>query len=110
MSYLRSAGRTRWFIIIGAVVAILAIVGLLLPPASVLERTGIVCSGNTLNADTPAAVLPNGLTVALSDPARALTFKVQTVEQAKYETAAAGEDLANAQTAQPKSDRSHVVL
>ncbi len=101
MSYMRSAGRTRWFIIIGAVVAILVIVGLLLPPASVLERTGIVCSGNTLNADTPAAVLPNGLTVALSDPARALTFKVQTVEQAKYETASAGEDLANAQLAQP---------
>jgi hypothetical protein len=101
MSYLRSAGRTRWFIIIGAVVAILVIAGLLLPPVSVLERTGIVCSGNTLNADTPAAVLPNGLTVALSDPAHALTFKVQTVEQAKYETASAGEDLANAQSAQP---------
>jgi hypothetical protein len=101
MSYLRSAGRTRWFIIIGAVVAVLVVVGLLLPPASVLERTGIVCSGNTLNADAPAAVLPNGLTVALSDPARALTFKVATVDQAKYETTAAGEDLANAQTAQP---------
>ena len=101
MSYMRSADRKRWFIIIGAVVAILVIGGLLLPPASVLERTGIVCSGNALNADTPAAVLPSGLTVALSDPASALTFKVQTVEQAKYETASAGEDLANAQLAQP---------
>lgn len=101
MSYMRSVGRTRWFIILGAVVAILVIAGLLLPPASVLERSGLVCSGNTLNADTPAAALPNGLTVALSDPARALTFKVQTVEQAKYETAAAGEDLVNAQLAQP---------
>jgi hypothetical protein len=101
MSYLRSAGRTRWFIIIGAVAAILVVVGLLLPSASVLERAGLFCSGNTLNSDTPAAVLPNGLTVALSDPARALTFKVETVEQAKYETASAGDDLANAQTAQP---------
>ncbi len=101
MSYMRSVGRTRWFIILGAVVAILVIAGLLLPPASVLERSGLVCSGNTLNADTPAAVLPNGLTVALSDPARALTFKVETVEPGKYETASAGEDLTNAQLAQP---------
>ncbi len=58
MSNLRSPGRTRWFIIIGAVVAILVIAGLLLPPASVLERTGIVCSGNTVNAENPAVVLP----------------------------------------------------
>ena len=100
MSYMKSPGRKRWFIIIGAVVAILVIAGLLLPPASVLERTGIVCSGNTVDAEHAAVVL-NGLTVALSDPTHTFTFKAKAVEPAEYETASAGEDLAAAQSAQP---------
>jgi hypothetical protein len=43
---------------------------------------------------------PTGLTVALADASRSLTFKADAIEQAQYETAQAGEDLAAAQAAQ----------
>jgi hypothetical protein len=94
------SGQRRTAIIIG-VIAVLVIAALLLPPVSALERTGIVCTGTTLNADSPAVTMPTGLTVALSDASRSLTFKAEAVEQAQYETSQAGEDLAAAQAAQP---------
>ncbi|HTP07123.1 MAG TPA: NBR1-Ig-like domain-containing protein [Anaerolineae bacterium] len=101
MSTFRFSGNRRWIAIGGAVVAVLVVVGLLLPPVSVLERTGIVCTGTTLNADSPAVTTPAGLTVALSDTSRPLTFKTNVVEQAQYETGQAGEDLSAAQASQP---------
>ena len=100
-----SSSQRRTAIIIG-VIAVLVVGGLLLPPISVLERTGLVCSGTTLNADSPAVTTLTGLTVALSDASRPLTFKTESVDQAAYETAQAGEALAAAQAAQPM----HLVL
>lgn len=101
MSTSRFSGNRRWIAIGAAVVAVLVVIGLLLPPVSILERSGIVCSGTTLNADTPATTTPSGLTVALSDTGRSLTFKANSVDQAQYETGQAGEALAAAQAAQP---------
>src|SRR5512139_1950741 len=101
MNTLRSLSGQRRTAIITAVVAVLVVGGLLLPPISVLERTGIVCTGSTLNADSPALTTPTGLTVALSDASRSLTFKAEAIEQVRYETAQAGDDLAAAQAAQP---------
>jgi hypothetical protein len=101
MSTSRFSGNRRRIAIIVAVIAALVVCGLVLPPISVLERTGIVCAGTTLNTDSPAVTTPAGLTVALSDASRSLTFKTETVEQAQYETTQAGEDLAAAQAAQP---------
>jgi hypothetical protein len=101
MSTSRFSGNQRRTAIIIGVVAVLVIAALLLPPVSALERTGIVCTGTTLNADSPAMTTPTGLTVALSDASRSLTFKTEAVEQAQYETSQAGEDLAAAQAAQP---------
>jgi hypothetical protein len=101
MSTSRFSGNRRWIAIGAAVVAVLVVVGLLLPPVSVLERTGIVCTGTTLNADSPAVTTPAGLTVALSDTGRPLTFKSNIVEQAQYETGQAGESLSAAQASQP---------
>ncbi len=101
MDTLRSFASSQRSLIIGLVVAGLVIAGLLLPPISLLERTGIVCTGNSLTADSPAITTPQGLTVALADVNKPLTFKLQTVEQAKYETGDAGENMAAAQEAQP---------
>ena len=101
MSISRLAGNRRQLAIIGVVVAVLVVGALLLPPVSVLDRTGIVCTGTTLNADTPATTTPSGLTVALSDTGRPLTFKANVVEQALYETGQAGSDLSAAQASQP---------
>ncbi len=97
----RLFGNQRRTVIIAVVIAALVVGGLLLPPISLLERTGIVCTGSTLNADSPALTTPTGLTVALSDTSRSLTFKAEAIEQARYETAQAGDDLAAAQAAQP---------
>ncbi|HSD83176.1 MAG TPA: hypothetical protein VLG46_04935, partial [Anaerolineae bacterium] len=101
MNTLRSLSGQRRTAIITAVVAVLVVGGLLLPPISVLERTGIVCTGTTLNADSPAVTTPTGLTVFLSDASRSLTFKTAVIEQVRYETTQAGEALAAAQAAQP---------
>ena len=101
MSTSRFSGNRRWIAIGAAVVAVLVIVGLLLPPVAVLERTGIVCTGTTLNADSPAVTTPDGLTVALADTGRPLTFKTEVIDQAQYDTRQAGEELATAQAAQP---------
>jgi hypothetical protein len=101
MSTSRFSSNQRRTAIIVTVIAVLVVGGLLLPPISALERTGIVCTGTTLSADTPAVTTPDGLTVALTDVQRALTFKTASVEQARYETGQAGEDLAAAQAAQP---------
>ena len=88
------------FLIGGGVVLLLAV--LLLPSLSkAVESSGIVCSGTTLDASNPAVTMPAGLTVALSDTKSPVTFNVETVEQAAYETSSAGEDLAAAQAAQP---------
>ena len=101
MSTSRFSGNRRWIAGGAAVVAVLVIVGLLLPPVAVLERTGIVCTGTTLNADSPAVTTPDGLTVALSDSGQPLTFKTEVIDQAQYDTRQAGEELAAAQAAQP---------
>jgi hypothetical protein len=101
MSTSRFSGNRRWLIIGAASVAVLVVIGLLLPPVSVLERTGLVCTGTTLNADSPAVTTPDGLTVALADSSRSLTFNTTAIEQAQYETGQAGEELSAAQAAQP---------
>ncbi|NTU63719.1 MAG: hypothetical protein HGB05_10040, partial [Chloroflexi bacterium] len=106
MSNSRFSRSQRRAAIIMGVIAVLVVGGLLLPPISVLERTGLVCSGTTLNADSPAVTTLTGLTVALSDASRPLTFKSESVDQAAYETAQAGEALVDAQAAQPM----HLVL
>src|SRR5512139_2115960 len=101
MSNFRFTGGQRRTAIIASVIVVLVVGGLLLPPISALERTGIVCTGTTLNGDTPAITTPTGLTVALSDASRPLTFKIKVVDQAQYETQQADEDLSAAQAAQP---------
>ena len=101
MSTSRFSGNQRRTAIIAIVIGVLVVAGLLLPPISALERTGIVCTGTTLNGDTPAITTPTGLTVALSDASRPLTFKINVVDQAQYETQQADEDLSAAQAAQP---------
>ena len=101
MSISRFWGGQRRTLIIATVIVVLVVGGLLLPPISALERTGIVCTGTTLNGDTPAVTTPAGLTVALSDASRPLTFKTNVVEQAQYETRQADADLSAAQAAQP---------
>ena len=101
MSTSRLSGNQRRTAIIAIVIGVLVVAGLLLPPISALERTGIVCTGTTLNGDTPAITTPTGLTVALSDASRPLTFKINVVDQAQYETQQADEDLSAAQAAQP---------
>jgi hypothetical protein len=101
MSTSRFSGNRRWLIGGAAIVAVLVVIGLLLPPVSVLERTGLVCAGTTLNADSPAVTTPDGLTVALADSSRSLTFNTEAIDQAQYETGQAGEELSAAQAAQP---------
>jgi hypothetical protein len=49
MSISRFSGSQRRTAIIATVIVVLVVGGLLLPPISVLERTGIVCAGTTLN-------------------------------------------------------------
>ncbi len=101
MSTSHLSGNQRRTAIIAIVIGVLVVAGLLLPPISALERTGIVCTGTTLNGDTPAITTPTGLTVALSDASRPLTFKIKVVDQAQYETQQVDEDLSAAQAAQP---------
>jgi hypothetical protein len=101
MTTSRFSGNRRWIALGAAVVAVLVIFGLLLPPVSVLERTGLVCTGTSLNSDSPAVTTPDGLTVALADTSRSLTFKAKAIEQAQYETGQADANLAAAQAAQP---------
>jgi hypothetical protein len=101
MSISRFSGSQRRTAIIATVIVVLVVGGLLLPPISVLERTGIVCAGTTLNGDTPAITTSAGLTVALADASRPLTFKTSLIDQAQYETQQADEDLSAARAAQP---------
>ncbi len=86
--------RTGWHnhpLILGAL-AVLVIVGLLLPPISILERLGITCAGTSLDANTPAMTTPDGLTVALSDTAQPFTLRVQSIDQAKFVAGESGAD------------------
>ena len=102
MSNARFSGNRRWIPILVGAGAVILILALLLPSiSSAVESSGIVCSGTTLNASNPAVMVPEGLTVALSDTAAPVTFSVQVVDQAAYETGSAGEDLATAQADQP---------
>lgn len=90
-------GRNLW---IGAIV-ILVIIGLLLPPISLAERLGLTCAGTTLDAKSPATTTPDGLTIALSDPAQSLTVKTQSVGVDKFEANQAGDELLKARDALP---------
>ena len=87
--------------LIYGLIAVLLIVGLLLPPVSLFERVGLSCSGVTLDTNTPATSTDDGLTVALSDPAQSLKLKLQSVAQTKFEAGEAGDDLAAARSALP---------
>ncbi|MBI5564871.1 MAG: hypothetical protein HY870_08250 [Chloroflexi bacterium] len=90
-------GRNLWI----GVIAILVIIGLLLPPISLAERVGLTCAGTTLDARTPATTTPDGLTLALSDPAQSLTFKTQAVSADKFDANQAGDELLKARDALP---------
>jgi Ig-like domain from next to BRCA1 gene len=97
--------RTGWHnhpLIFGAL-AVLVIVGLLLPPISVLERLGITCAGTSLDANTPAMTTPDGLTVALSDTAQPFTLRVQSIDQTKFVAGESGADYLAARDALPVS-------
>ena len=83
------------------IIAALVVVGLLLPPVSLLERVGITCSGTVLDANAPATSTPDGLTVALSDPAQALTVGLQSIDQAKFTAGEAGDDYIAARDTLP---------
>ena len=87
--------------LIYGLIAVLVIIGLVLPPVSLAERVGLSCSGLTLDANTPAISTDDGLTVALSDPAQSLKLKLQSVAQAKFEAGEAGDDLVAARSALP---------
>ncbi len=94
----RVGGRNVW--LYGAI-AVLIVAGLLLPPISLFERIGLVCSGVTLDAQTPAASTEDGLTIALSDPAQSLKLKFQSVAQTKFDAGQAGDALNQARAALP---------
>ena len=83
------------------IIAALVVVGLLLPPVSLLERVGITCSGTVLDANAPATSTPDGLTVALSDPAQALTVGLQSIDPAKFTAGEAGDDYIAARDTLP---------
>lgn len=95
----RNSPRRNWLIY--GLIAALVIIGLLLPPISLAERMGLTCTGTTLNARTPATTTPDGLTLALSDPAQSLTVKTQSIDQAVFDASQAGDDLKAAREAQP---------
>jgi hypothetical protein len=82
-------------------IAILVIIGLLLPPISLAERVGLTCAGTTLDAKTPATTTPDGLTIALSDPAQSVTVKTQAVSADKFDANQAGDELTKAREALP---------
>ena len=82
-------------------IAILVIIGLLLPPISLAERLGLTCAGTTLNAQTPAITTPDGLTLALSDPAQSVTVKTESVSADKFDANQAGDELTKARDALP---------
>ncbi|HZY43982.1 MAG TPA: NBR1-Ig-like domain-containing protein, partial [Anaerolineae bacterium] len=95
--------RTGWHnhpLIFGAL-AVLVIVGLLLPPISLLERLGITCAGTSLDANTPATTTPDGLTVAVTDTAQPITLSVQSIDQAKFVAGESGDDYLAARDALP---------
>ena len=94
----RSLGGRNWLI---GVIAVLVIVGLLLPPISLAERIGLTCAGTTLDAKTPATTTPDGLTIALSDPAQSVTLKTQSVSADLFDANQAGEDLTKSRDALP---------
>nr|MBP7689976.1 hypothetical protein [Thermoflexales bacterium] len=97
MRNLNLGGRNLWI----GIIAILVIVGLLLPPISLAERVGLTCSGTTLDAKTPATTTPDGLTIALSDPAQSVTLKTQSISADKFEANQAGADFVKARDALP---------
>src|SRR5512135_1772652 len=90
-------GRNVW---IGGI-AVLVVIGLLLPPISLTERLGLVCTGTSLDSKTPATTTPDGLTIALSDPSQSLTFKTQSISADKFDANQAGADLTKARDALP---------
>ena len=95
-----ATGRNNRWVFIGlAVLVVLAL--LMLPPVSLTERLGLSCSGTALDAKNPAVTSPDGLTVALSDPSQALTFKLTTIDSVKFDAAQSGDDLAKAHDALP---------
>lgn len=95
----RSNPRRNWLVY--GLIAVLVVAGLLLPPISLAERVGLSCSGTTLSAEAPAFTTPDGLTLALSDAAQALTIKTGTVDAAAFDSAQAGDDLKTARDALP---------
>jgi len=90
-------GRNLWI----GVIAILVLIGLLLPPISLAERVGLTCAGTTLDAKTPATTTPDGLTIALSDPAQSVTLKTQSISADKFDANQAGAELTKARDALP---------
>lgn len=101
MNYRRLSGIGGRNALIYGSIAVLVIVGLLLPPVSLAERIGLTCSGTTLDAKTPAVKTDDGLTIALSDPAQVLTVKLQSTASSKFESGQAGDDLSKAREALP---------
>jgi hypothetical protein len=82
-------------------IAVLVIAGLLLPPISLAKRVGLTCAGTTLDANSPAATTPEGLTIALSDPAQTLTVNIQAVAADRFEADQAGDELVTAREVLP---------
>ena len=89
-------------VVYGAI-AVLVILGLLLPPISLLERVGLSCAGVDLNANSPAVTTEDGLTVALSNPDQAVRIRLSSVDAAEFEAGQAGDDLQAALQALPVS-------
>lgn len=98
MNKQRFGGRNT--LLYGAI-AVLVIAALLLPPFSLAERIGLTCAGATLDARSPAVTTPDGLTIALSDPAQTLTVKMQAVAADKFDANQAGDELTRAREVLP---------
>jgi hypothetical protein len=104
---LRVSGGRGGLVVIALVIIIaaLVIIGLILPPVSLLSRLGIGSGGcKTLSAKNPSLDHPDGLTVALDPTAKGtLAVKLASVPEDKFETASA--DIKAALKALPRGYR-----
>jgi hypothetical protein len=90
------------WLLIGIIVIALVIVGLLLPPFSLLDRFGGTQYA-ALNAETPGVSHPDGLTLTIdpAQPGEGFGVVLDSVQQADFASGSANADLTTANSALP---------
>lgn len=92
--------RNRNLILYGAI-ALLVIAGLLLPPISLFERLFTSCGDLAIDANSPTARTPDGLTIRQAAADQAYRLTVTTIGKADFDTGGLTDQMSGAREALP---------